>query len=304
MTNRSASWGFVFVALSAILFGSIGVTTRGIFAVGPTNALSITLLRALIALPAIFAIGIFILRRKLFAIRTADLRLMILAGLMMALYQVTFVIAVRLVNVIIATLVTMCTVPIFAALFSSVLLRERLHRNIWLAMACELVNVVLLVGLQPISDLGTDIWLGIGLALITALGSALFQICGRMLSNQYHPLQTLNVFFFVAALVLLPITLLNGFMSEYPPTGWLLFLHLGLGISVLGYGFLMLGLETTPATIATIIGLLEPLTGTVLAALLFSEHLDALGLFGAVLLLAAMVIVFRTNRQVVEAMIE
>jgi len=156
MTNRSASWGLFFVALSALLFGSIGVTTRGIFAVAPTNALSITLWRALIALPAIFILSILVLRRELFAIRATDLRLMILAGLMMAMYQVTFVIAVRLVNV----------------------------------------------------------------------------------------------------------------------------------------------------TIATIIGLLESLTGALLAALLFNEHLDALGLLGAVLLLAAMVIVFRTNRQVVEAMIE
>lgn len=298
--SASAARGFVFVALSAVLFGSIGVTTRGIFAVSQSDALSITLWRDAIALVPLLVVGLIVLRRKLFSIRGADLRVMILAGLMMAMYQVTFVIAVRLVNVTIATLVTLCTVPVCVALLSSALLHEKLHRNVWFALACALVGVVLLVGFQPNGDLGSNIWLGIGLALLTALGSALFQISGRTLANSYHPLQTLTLFFLVAALALLPLTLLNGLYTAYPIAGWLLLLHLGIGISVVGYGFLMLGLRTTSATTATIIGLFEPLTGTILAVVLFNEQLSSTGLAGAVLLLAAMAIVFRTNTRVIE----
>lgn len=298
--NASAAWGFVFVALSAILFGSIGVTTRGIFAVSQADALSITFWRDVLALTPLLIAGLFVLKGKLFSIRGFDLRVMIFAGLMMAMYQVTFVIAVQLVNVTIATLVTLCTVPVCVALLSSALLHEKLHRNIWFALACALVGVVLLVGLSPSGDWGSNIWLGVGLAVLTALGSALFQISGRTLANNYHPLQTLTLFFLVAALVLLPVTVLDGLYTSFPPVGWLLLVYLGVGISVVGYGFLMLGLRTTPATIATIIGLFEPLTGTILAFILFNEQLSSTGLAGAVLLLAAMAIVFRTNTRVVE----
>jgi drug/metabolite transporter, DME family len=78
--------------------------------------------------------------------------------------------------------------------------------------------------------------------------------------------------------------------------GWLLLAHLGLGVSILGYVFLVLGLRTIPVTMATIVSLLEPITGVTLAWLLFDEHLGALGLLGAALLLSAMVMVFRGGR--------
>ena len=48
-------------------------------------------------------------------------------------------------------------------------------------------------------------------------------------------MQTVSVFFLVTVLALLPSTLANGFVTAYPPVGWLLLAHLGLGISVLGY---------------------------------------------------------------------
>ena len=299
--NTHATRGFIFIALSAILFGSLGVATQFVFQSAPnTNAYSVTLWRALIALPVLILIAIPVVGKKFFNITRRDWGIMIFAGLMMAVYQVSFVLALRLVNVTIATLITLCMVPVFAALLSAPLLHERVHRNIYIAMVIAIAGVVLLVGFQPVNDFGANAWLGIVLALVTALGSALFQICGRMVSNRYHPLQTLTIFFFVAALALLPNTLLNGFVVNYPPMGWVFLLHLGIGISVIGYGFLILGLRTTPATIATIIALLEPLTGALLAWVFLGERLGALGIVGAALLLGAMVLVMRSNRETAE----
>lgn len=292
--NR-ASWGFVFIALGATLFGSIGVATKELFLVSQTNAISITLWRSLIALPVLFLVAFYLLRGKLFSIRWRDLRLMIAAGLMMAVYQVAFVLAVQLVNVTIATLVTLCTVPIIVAVLASVFLHEQLHRNLYLAMGCAIVGVVLLVGFQATGDFGANVWLGIAMALLTALANGFFQITSRALANKYHPIQTLTVYFFVAALAFVPFALVNGFVVNYPPLGWAMLLHLGLAISVIAYLFLLLGLQTTPATTATIIGFLEPLTGTILAVLIFNEQLSSTGMYGAVLLLAAMVIAWRTT---------
>ncbi len=303
-TSNRASWGFLFIAVGSILFGSIGVATKGLFAVSDANAISITLWRALIALPVLFGIGFYLLRAKMFSIRWADLRLMILAGLLMAVYQVAFVSAVQLVNVTIATLVTLCTVPVIVAILASVFLHEHLHRNIYFAMGCAIVGVVLLVGFQPTGNFGANVWLGIALALLTALTNGLFQITSRALANRYHPIQTLIVYFFIAALAFIPFALLNGFVITYSPIGWALLLHLGISISVIAYALLLIGLQTTPATTATIIGFLEPLMGTVLAVLIFNEQLSATGLFGAVLLLATMGMVWRTNYMRIEAVSE
>lgn len=294
-TPNRANLGFLFIALGATLFGSIGVATKGLFAISETNAISITLWRSLIALPILFCIGYYLLRRKMFSIPWADLRLMIVAGLLMAFYQVAFVLAVQMVNVTIATLVTLCTVPVIVGLLASVLLHEQLHRNLYAAMACAIVGVVLLVGFQPSGGFGTNAWLGITLALLTAVANGFFQITSRSLANRYHPIQTLTVCFCVAALAFLPVALFNGFVVNYPPVGWLLLLHLGISISVVAYMLLLLGLRTTPATTATIIGFLEPFTATIFAILIFQEQLSSTGIFGAVLLLAAMLIVWRSK---------
>jgi drug/metabolite transporter (DMT)-like permease len=82
-------------------------------------------------------------------------------------------------------------------------------------------------------------------------------------------------------------------VATYPPVAWLLFLYLGLGVSVLGYVCLVLGLRTMPVTRAAIVSLLEPLTGVSLAWVLFGERLEISGLLGGALLLIAMGIVFR-----------
>jgi DME family drug/metabolite transporter len=65
-------------------------------------------------------------------------------------------------------------------------------------------------------------------------------------------------------------------------------LYLGLVPTALAYWLFLNGLRHTPATTASILTLAEPLTSTVLAALLFGERLAPLGLLGAALLLAAM----------------
>ena len=96
-----------------------------------------------------------------------------------------------------------------------------------------------------------------------------------------------------AATASAPITAMNGLVATYPPAAWLLFLYLGLGVSVLGYVCLVLGLRTMPVTRATIVSLLEPLTGVSLAWVLFGERLGISGVLGGALLLIAMGIVFR-----------
>src|SRR5262249_33452879 len=286
--------GFLFVALSAIIFGSLGVATKGVFNVAETNAYSITLLRAIIASLACLGICAVVLGKRMFRIARRDARTMVVAGLLMAVYQVTFVISIRFANVSITALVALCTVPVLAAVLSRLLLGEALRPRASLALVFAIVGVALLVGFDN-PGRGVNPWMGVVFALVSALSFPLFQICSRVLASRYHPIQTLSVFFLVAVLALLPVALANGFVTAYPPVGWLLLAHLGLGISVLGYALLVLGLRTTPVTTSTIISLLEPLTSTLLAWLLLGERLGPLGFFGAALLVSAMVIVFRRS---------
>src|SRR5262249_58793596 len=106
-----------------------------------------------------------------------DVRTMVLAGLLMALYQVTFVISISLANVSIAALVALCTVPVLAAVLSRVLLGEALRPSTLLAPVLAIVGVALLVGFDS-PERGVSPWMGVGFALVGAVSVWLFQICG------------------------------------------------------------------------------------------------------------------------------
>ena len=145
----------------------------------------------------------------------------------MALNQVAFVFALTFANVTIATLVTLCTIPVCAALLSRALLGEALQSRTVVALVSAIVGVALLVGFDRLAEKGASTWIGVGLALLSATSFGLIQVCVRVLANRYYPMQTLSVFFFVVVLALLPITLVQGFVTTYPFVGWVLLAHLG-----------------------------------------------------------------------------
>ena len=80
--------------------------------------------------------------------------------------------------------------------------------------------------------------------------------------------------------------------SNYPAPAWGLLIWLGLVPTALGYVLFLSGMRSTPATAASIITLLEPLVSTLLAMWLFQERLGSYGMYGALLLLVALVILY------------
>lgn len=285
------------IMLAAILWGTVGVTTQALYRSTATNPLSVGFFRLAIAAPALGLGCALVLGRRSVRIARADLARIALIGLMLAQYQACFFAAITRVGVAVATLVTLCLAPIIIAVLSAVLLRERPTRRALVALACALVGIALVVGRGAASSrTGADLG-GVLLACASGSGYAVMALAGRSVAKCYHPLQINAVAFAVGALVLLPLALATGFVVSYPANGWLLLTYLGLVPTALAYALFLSGMRSTPATVASILTLLEPLTATMLAALLFGERLGALGLLGAALLLLAM-IVLATGREV------
>ncbi|MBC8076377.1 MAG: EamA family transporter, partial [Chloroflexales bacterium] len=77
------------------------------------------------------------------------------------------------------------------------------------------------------------------------------------------------------------------------PVGWMMLVYLGLVPTALAYVLFLRGMRTTSATVASIVTLLEPLTSTALAWLIFGERFGPLGFVGAALLLGAIGLLMR-----------
>lgn len=298
VTARTPRYGALLIALAAMLWGTVGVATAALYTMAATNPLSVGFYRLAFAAPALLAATWLTLGPGGLRVGGRDLWLMLGIGAAMALYQVTYFAAIARVGVAVAVLVALCTSPVMVAALAAPLLRERLTRAVLGAMALALAGTALLVGGGDGAAGGQGRSMaGVLLALGAGLSYALVTLASRALAGRYHPLQPISVGFGAGALMLLPFALAGGLTLSYPPAGWLLLLHLGLVPTALGYLLFLRGLRSTSATAASVLTLLEPLTSTALAWVLFGERLGPAGLLGAALLLGAMGLLLRGERQ-------
>src|SRR4051794_1068838 len=137
--------GLLLIVLAAVLWGTVGVTTRALFGVVETTALSVAFLRLVLLLPVLGGASALVLGPRGFRASPRPLLLMSVSGFMLAGYQLCFFGALQRVGVAVATLVTLCTAPVLVALLSIVLLGERPTRRLALAAGGAIVGAVLLV---------------------------------------------------------------------------------------------------------------------------------------------------------------
>lgn len=280
------------IVVASVLWGTVTVATKALYGLSATNALSIGFFRLAIATPAL-ALATLLLVGSLRVPRAA-VRPVWLLGLAMALYQVCLFSAIPLIGVTIAVLIALCVAPVIVALVSVPLFRERLTLPLLAALAMALMGVGLLVaGGSSVAVAGAAVGSGVVLALGAAASYAVVTLCGRVLADRCHPLQTLTLSFGLGALLLFPAALAGGLVSDYPLAGWGLLLHLGLVPTALAYVLFLLGMRSVSATAASIITLLEPLTAAVLAWWFFDERLGLVGLSGGALLLLAIGVLTR-----------
>jgi DME family drug/metabolite transporter len=276
------------ITAAALLWGTIGVAVSLLYRLAPANPLGVGFLRLLVAAPALLVVGRMMVGPGFLHVRRADLRVIALMGVAFAAYQVCYFAAIPRLGVAAAVMINICSAPVITALLARVFLGERLGRTAILAMAGAVAGTAMLVGGVPhTGDLAT-LLTGAALALSAGLAYSVVALTGRTVAPRYHPLQPIAIAFSLGAVILAPLALGGGLYLAYPPAGWALLLYLGLVPTAVGYVLYLRGLSSTPATVSTILVLLEPLGSTALAVIFLGERLAPLGLAGAALLLASM----------------
>ncbi len=282
---------FLLIVCASISWGTVGIANQTLYTYGTTNALSLSFLRLAIATPLFFLASWMRLGRNLFRIKPRDLGVMMLMGSMIAFSQACYVAAVASDGVGVSTLIAICAAPVIIAVFTACIAREHLTPIILIALFAALSGTILLVGTRSHPGGGTLSLIGTGLAFISACGYAGFILCGRLLTNSYHPFQMSAVAFGTGTLVLLVCAASTRLVLVYSAWGWLILLYLGCVPTALGYVLFQIGIRSVSATVASIVTMCEPLTAAVLAWFLFREEFSPFGLLGAGLLLGAMAVI-------------
>jgi drug/metabolite transporter (DMT)-like permease len=181
------------------------------------------------------------------------------------------------------------TTPIFVIALSPFLLKEHVNKPIIAALCLALLGILLIF--DPRNLFKSIAPIGIISGILAGFASAMVEIIGRKLKDDYSPFSLTFLGTSVGMLFMFPAFLLEG--SVIPDmTTILIIIVLGLG-GVSGGTLLYYGLKHILAQSASIILLLEPFVSIVAAFILFVEIPSSLTILGATLLAIADIIIIQ-----------
>jgi DME family drug/metabolite transporter len=277
--------GSVLIALAAVTWGTTGATLRLVALDSPMSPLLVGFFRVAIAAPCLLlaarAIGGPLPRPA-----PGDRWRLLAGGVAMGAYQVFYFWGVAKTSVAVGALVAICSAPLVMIVLGAVLLGERVTGRTAAALAAGVTGAALLtLGPHGPGTLPPGFLAGVGLALGAGLAYAVYAVVVKDVGQRLLPLPIAAFTFGVAALVLAPALTTQRVAAG--PAAWALLAYLGLVPTALAYILYVVGMRTTPVGISGVLGLVEPLTATLIGVAFFGDRLGAPGLVGAGLLLGA-----------------
>ena len=277
------------VLLAAILFGTTGTAQ----ALGPDSSTPLT----------VGAVRIVIGGTLLAALAVATggfhgrwpLRLVLLAGAGVAIYQLAFFEAVDRTGVAVGAIVAIGSGPVFTGALERVV-DGRWPGATWLAATALATTGVVVLTLASTGDASLSA-AGIALALVSGAGYATYTIVAkRLLRLGHRPIQVMGASFGTGAILLCPVLVFGDTAWLHTPDGLALALYLGIVPTALAYVLFARGLLHLDASEVTTIVLAEPLTATILGAVVLDERIGAAGAVGALLVLAGLAVLALPSR--------
>lgn len=283
--------GFPLVVLGALLWGTGGVAGTVLARETALPMLAVAAYRLLVGGGVLAAVLALTGRLRGLGATRPVVRRIVLTALLAAVYQAFYFVAVGVASVSVPTLVALGASPVLVAAATGVASRRRPAARVLVALGLALAGLVLLVGVPT----GPGATTGALLALVSAGAFATMTLLNSRPVPGLGPLPLTALSFTLGGVLLLPVAAAVGGGLALPPpgsaaTGWLLLAFLGVVPTALAYGAYFTGLRGVPATTASVVALLEPLTGAVLAAVLLGDRLGLPGLVGGALLGAAVVV--------------
>ena len=296
--------------LLAICFAILAVSTASIFirfAQPYVPALVIAAWRLVLATLGLAPFALLRHRGELSRISRGDLVLALLSGLFLALHFATWITSFEYTTVA-SAVVLVSTVPLWVALLSPFLLKERLTGTVLIGIVLTLVGSAL-VGLSdacvwsssglacpPLGDfVHGKAFLGDLLALTGGIMGAGYLLIGRRLRGRISLVPYVFLVYGMAGAVLLVAALgAREKLVGFPPLAYLWLVLLALVPQLVGHSTFNWALRYLSAAYVSITLLGEPIGSTILAYFLLKETPSILKIFGAILILAGIYLASRS----------
>ena len=180
------------------------------------------------------------------------------------------------------------TYPIFISIFAGLLIKERVSKNVFIALIMGWIGIVIILNPNQLANLNVEINnIAIVVAFLGAIFTSLAYITVKKLSLTEDVFIIIKYFPLVSVITLFPIVTLNWVIPNVNDLIWIV----GIGIfTQAGQTFLTIGLKQLPTTEAATINYLQVFFGSLWGILLFKEIVNINFLVGSLLVLLGTII--------------
>jgi len=231
-------------------------------------------------------------RAELARLSRSQIFMAFLSGALLAVHFATWITSLEYTSVI-TSVVLVTTNPLWVALMSPFLLGEKLTRQmIFSILMATAGGIIISVTGSPGAAPHQDAPLfGAFLAILGAVSFAGYVIIGRRVRASVSVTTYIWMTYGTGALLLLGVVVLAHLpVLGLQPQAYLLMTLLGLGPQLIGHSSYNYALGYLKAAFVSLTVLIEPVGGTILAALLFNEIPVPAQIFGAALIMLSLIL--------------
>lgn len=218
----------------------------------------------------------------------------LVGGTGVALFFPLFTLAFQRTGVGVAAVLAIGVAPIFVGIIAWIALGQSPGKQ-WVAGTAVAIAGVAALN-WPSGDNQVNI-LGVGFAIGAAFGYA-WQATGMgLIAKRHTPFQCVAPIFTVGTILQAPINLGRDFSFLRDPILLAGTLYGGIVTVTIAYALFTFGLARIGAATAVTVGLMEPLTASIMGIAMLGESVSAVGIVGSVLILTGLVVVGRPPKR-------
>jgi drug/metabolite transporter (DMT)-like permease len=279
---RGLSEGYGEIITAAILWGLAGIFAKKIVGMSVQNIIFYR-----VALAFLIILIILLISGNMDKIKLKDKKIyLVLFSMLQVATMLTYFVSVLNASVSVAVLL-LYTAPVYVTVFSPLLLKENPAGKELMALALSIVGIVIIV--DP-AKLDFSYSVGIAAGVLSGISYAFEILTSKYIGQSYTGYTQAFWSFAIAVLILLPV----GIVPLGTVSGNIVYLILlAIFPTILAVSLYFNGLKKVKASSASILGLIEPVSAVILAALILGERITIPVLLGGALILAGAAIVMR-----------
>lgn len=286
----------LFVLAASVLWGSMGIITRYVGAIGFNTRQTAAVRICSAAL--VLVLFLFVTDRKKFRIEKSDLKWFLGTGIgSLFINNLCYAATVQRASLSVAV-VLLYTAPFFVMVMSVIFFKEKLSVQKVAALLLSFFGCILVVGLSD-TNLGGNGIVTILIGLCAGFGYSLYSIFGKVLVGKYESLTVTVYTFIIAALATLVIAepvsmvrIIGQNLDKMPIT--VIGSVITLGMPYICYSIALKHMESSRASI---IASFEVVTASLLGVALYHEKLNIYNVIGVALVVSALIILQKKSSE-------